>query len=157
MKTYDYEANKSKLVDSMGRRLTTGLFEELKDPATVAPAVFKLSDWKKTYVAISDPTGYKAAMALIGDWSHWQQLVSNPIFKAHLDEWNKEVATILKSEAVDSLRNQAKLPTGTSAAKYLAEHGYVKKEKKSKGEQEISEVLDRAGSDAKRLGLKAVK
>ena len=119
--------------------------------------MFKLSDWQKEYVAICDPTGYRAAMVLIGDWDHWMLLVNNPIFKAHLDEWNKEVACHLKSDAIDELRKQATLPTGTSAAKYIAEHGYAKKEKKQKGEETLPEVLDRAGSDAKRLGLKAVK
>ena len=154
---YDYAANRHKLVDSMGRRLTTGLFEELKDAGTAALAVFSLHNWKRVYVDICDPTGYRAAMVLIGDWDHWMLLVNNPIFKAHLDEWNKEVACHLKSDAIDELRKQATLPTGTSAAKYIAEHGYAKKEKKQKGEETLPEVLDRAGSDAKRLGLKAVK
>jgi len=153
--TYNYKANESKLRDVMGRRLTTGLFEELADRTTAAPTMFKLSDWKQVYVTIADPTGYKAAMELIGDWDHWLQLVGNPIFKAHLDEWNKEVETVLKSESIAELRRQAKLPTGTSAAKYLTEKGYAKKEKKEK-EGALPDV-DRASSDAKRLGLKAVK
>lgn len=151
---YDYKTNKHKLVDVMGRRLTTGLFEELKQPETLAPAVFKLSDWKATYVRVADPTGYKAAMELIGDWDHWLQLCSNPIFKAELDEWNKEVDNVLKSEAIVQLRKQAKLPTGTAAAKFLVEKKYVTKEKKAKEETLLE---DRAGSDVKRLGLKAVK
>jgi hypothetical protein len=151
---YDYKANEAKLRDSMGRRLTTGLFEELKSVETVAPAVFKLSEWKAEYVAIADPTGYKAAMALIGDWDHWLQLVSNPIFKEHLDAWKAEVETKLKSEAVQELRKQAKTAVGTSAAKYLAEKGYAKKEKKQK---ETLPEVDRSGEDAKRLGLKVVR
>lgn len=154
MKTYDYAANKAKLCDVMGRRLTTGLFEELQDKDTAASAVFKLSDWKKEYVEICDPTGYRAAMALIGDWAHWQLLANNPIFKEHLEEWKKEVETKLKSEAIEELRTQATLATGTSAAKYLAEKGYAKKEKKAK--ETIPEGEDRAGSDVKRLGLKRV-
>lgn len=154
MKAYDYAANKAKLCDVMGRRLTTGLFEELKSADTAAPAVFKLSDWKRVYVEVCDPTGYRAAMVLIGDWDHWLCLVNNPIFKAHLDEWNKEVETVLKSEAICELRRQATLPTGTSAAKYLTEKGYATKEKKAK--DQLPE-MDRAGADAKRLGLKAVK
>jgi hypothetical protein len=151
---YDYAANKSKLCDTSGRRLTTGLFEELRDPMTVAPAVFKLSDWRKVYVALLDPTGYKAAYELIGDWDHWKLLVGNPIFKTHLDEWNEEVAAALKSKAIAALLKQSAMPTGTAAAKYLVEQGYVKKGKKKEAP---SEVEDRASGDIKRLGLKAVK
>lgn len=156
MEKYNYAINETKLRDVMGRRLTTGLFEELADRTTVASPVFKLSTWKATYVAVCDPTGYKAAMELIGDWDHWLLLVSNPIFKSHLDEWNNEVANVLKSEAVDNLRKQSRLPTGTSAAKYLAEHGYAKKEKKGRETAMLSEV-DRAPGDVKRLGLVSKK
>lgn len=155
MKTYDYAANKAKLCDVMGRRLTTGLFEEIQRDATASPAVFKLSDWKAEYVAICDPTGYRAAMALIGDWDHWRQLVSNPVFKAHLDEWKEEVETKLKSKAIEALEKQAGSPMGTSAAKYLAEKGYAKKERKQK--ETLPEGVDRASADAKRIGLTAVK
>lgn len=151
---YDYKANESKLRDSKGRRLTTGLFEELKPDDTVAPAVFKLADWKEVYIELCDPTGYKAAMELIGDWSHWQLLVSNPIFKEHLDEWNLEVETKIKSAAIEELKSQSTLATGTSAAKYLAEKGYAKKDKKAK--VSLPEGEERAGSDVKRLGLKRV-
>jgi len=153
MKPYDYAANKAKLCDVNGRRLTTGLFEELQRYGVDAPPVFKLSDWKRIYIEVCDPTGYKAAMVLIGDWDHWLQLVSNPVFKAHLDEWNEEVRTVLKSEAIEALREQAKGPKGTPAAKYLAEHGYMEKKKK----KEAVAPEDRAGEDAKRLGLRAIK
>lgn len=147
---FNYYTNKARLCDSLGRRITTGLFEELQSPGTVTPPAFKLVDWKRRYVEIGDPTGYKAMEELIGDWDHWQMLVDNPIFKAHLDEWNREVNTNIKSEAIAALRQQSKQPTGTTAAKYLAEHGYVKKEKKHK---EATEEPSRVMGDMKRLGL----
>lgn len=153
---FDYAAHKPLLCDSLGRRLTTGLFEELADPATATKPVFKLAEWRKRYVEIADPTDYKAAMELIGDWEHWTILVSNPVFKSHLEEWRKEVVVKLKSEAITELRKRAKTENGTAAAKYLADRGYEPKSAKGTAKPKKQEE-DRLSSDAARIGLKAVK
>lgn len=159
MATFDYDRYKSVLTDATGKRLTSGLFAELADPTTASKPVFKLSDWRKTYVRISDPTGYKAALELIGDWDHWQLLCANPKFAAHLAEWNKEVDTKLRSEAIDNLLRQAATATGTAAAKWLAESGYLPKRRK-RGEDNSAEegtvekeTKQKVASDMKRLGL----
>jgi hypothetical protein len=153
---YDWEANKKKLLDSTGRKLTVGLFVELTDnPAT---AVFMLSDWREKYVAISDPTDYKAAAALIGSWDHWQALVANKAFNAELVKWREEVHVKLKSEALDLLRKHAKGPQGTGAAKWLAEGGLSpRKPGRPKKEEEDEPETNRVSADAKRLGFSVVK
>ncbi len=154
---FEYEKFRPLMVDGTGRRLTTGLFEELVDPTTSSKPIFKLSDWRRKYVSIADPTEYRSAMALIGDWDHWQLLVSNPVFFKHLNEWRKEVEVKVRSEAVLQIVKQANSPKGTPAAKWLAEGGWIEK-KKGKKESEESEHIEKemrqkVASDAKRLGL----
>jgi hypothetical protein len=155
---FDYEANKDKLLSSSGQRLTTQLFEELARGDVAAKPVFKLSDWRKKYVEIADPTGYEAAMELLGDWEHWLLLTKAPGFAAALKEWNEEVDVKLRSEGVKQLRKQAKLPTGTAAAKVLAgiEGKKAKPKAEEPGESE-KEIKRRTSDDARRLGLHAVK
>ena len=123
--TYDYEANRSLVTDSTGRRLTIGLFVELADSASGIKPVFRLSEWKRTYVELADPTEYKAAQALIGNWQHWLALTESPPFREHLDKWRDEVDVKLASEGVERLRKLA--PKNPQAAKWLAERGYLEK------------------------------
>jgi hypothetical protein len=150
----DYAAIKHLLVDSTGRKLTSGLFFELADPASGIPPQFKLSEWRTEYVRIADPTDYKAAMALIGSWEHWEALVANPRFREHLEQWRKEVDVKLRSEAIAALRAQSKSATGVAAARWLAEQGGVPK---NKGRQPKSDKPDSGESfakdDAKRLSI----
>ncbi len=154
---YDYEANRASVTDSTGRRLTIGLFEELADPATGIKPVFRLSEWKRVYVELADPTEYKAAQALIGNWQHWLALTESPPFREHLDKWREEVDVKLASEGVEKLRKQA--GKNPQAAKWLAERGYIEKVGGKRGrpkKQELNnEQADRANvaKHAKHLGL----
>lgn len=151
---YDYEANKHLLVDSTGRRLTVGLFQELSDnPA----APFSLADWRRVYVECADPTDYAACQRLLGSWDHWQLLLECKGFMEHLQRWRDEVDAKLRSEAIAELKHQSKGAKGTMAAKWLAERGAVpmKRGRPRKEEQPTAEV-DRAKKDAERLGLSVV-
>lgn len=154
---FDFEANKSKLYDPQGRVVVTGLFEELADKRLGGKYVmFKLSDWKDVYVRLSDPTEYKAAIALIGNWEHWQRMLENPIFVAHVKEWRKEVDVKLEAEGIQNLREQARLGNAT-AARFLAKKEYKEKLIKSKvAEKEDDATSKKIGEDAARLGLKLV-
>lgn len=159
---YDYEANKDKLIDARGVRLTVGLFEELNRGDTGIVPVFTLADWRKRYVAVGDPTGYAAALELIGDWEHWLLIARSPAFALHLVQWNLEVEAKLRSEGMRQLMKQSRLPTGTAAAKWLAEAGFVERDKRKKGAKKEEEQVSRearasVSDDAKRLGLVAVK
>lgn len=155
MANFDYEANKFKLLSSSGQRLTVGLFEELSRDDVKASPVFKLSDWRKKYVELADPTGYDAAMELIGDWEHWLLLCEAPAFAKELVRWNAEVEQKLRAEAIRNLRKQSKLPTGTAAAKVLA--GLQKKKPVEEKDHVAAEGKRRTADDAKRLGLSVVK
>lgn len=155
MSGYDYEANKDKMVDSTGRRLSSGLFKELSgDPN----APFEARAWRKTYVQLSDPTEYKAAMELIGDWEHWKFLRANPVVAKMLDDWKQEVATKLKSEAIKNMKDLAKTEKGAAAARWLAEGSFeTRKVGRPRKDKEVEESSGRPTADAKRLGITVVK
>lgn len=148
---YDYQANKSSMLDSTGRRLSSGLFKELNGDQN---ALFSLEQWHKDYVKISDPTEYKAAMELIGDWEHWKFLRANPVIAKIFDEWKEEVATKLKSEAIKNLKDLAKTDKGAAAARWLAEGQFAPKKV---GRPKKEEATGRPVEDAKRLGISVVK
>lgn len=155
---FDYEKYRPVLLDSTGRKLTSGLFEELADPASSVKPVFKLADWRRIYVEIADPTDYQAARVLIGNWDHWEALAANPRFKEHLELWRKEVEVKLRSEAIEHLRKQARTDKGTAAAKWLAERGEApaKRGRPVKGAPEEPDHRSAIRDDAKRLGLALV-
>lgn len=148
----DYNKYKPLLIDSTGRRLTAGLFEELADPASSIKPVFKLSDWRRIYVDICDPTDYKAALALIGDWEHWQWLLKQcRMFAEYVESWRAEVDVKLASEGLTQLRKQAKDVKGTAAAKWLVERGAMPKRGrpiKEKTPEESRDILH----DFRRIG-----
>lgn len=157
-----YEANRSRFVDGRGVRITTGLFEELANPESSFRPTFKLADWRKVYVETEDPTGYTAAAKLMGNWEHWLLLAANPVFAAHLAEWNKEVEIRLRSKAVKQMIKHSSTPSGVAAAKWLAEGGFVERDKRSKAAREEEAQREKAvrgsvAADAARLGLTRVK
>ena len=153
---FNYKKDKHKLFDSNGRVLTTSLFEELSDPRNGGKYVlFKLEDWHEQYVAISDPTEYKTALALIGNYEHWVKMLEHPSFFKHIEQWRKEVDVKLEAEGIQNLREQARLGNAT-AARFLAKKEYKEKlakyEKKEKEDTEAQQL----GEDAARIGLKLV-
>lgn len=154
--SYDYEANKDKLVQN-GRMLTVALFEEFqRDNVDVTP-IFKLADWRKVYVAAGDPTGYKAAMELIGSWDHWMALCKSPLFAAELAKWEAELDEKIRSEAIKEMVATSKTREGTTAAKWLAEGRYKQKKRALKNTEEESTSVRNLKQDAERLGIKAIK
>lgn len=149
---YDYEANRSIMVDSTGRRLSSGLFKDLSgDPN----APFDTKTWRKVYVRIADPTEYKAAMELLGDWEHWKFLRANPVVAKMLDDWKAEVETKLKSEAIKNMKDLAKTDKGAAAARWLAEGSFAPKKVGRPKKEETTTT--RPAEDAKRLGITVVK
>lgn len=154
-KPFDWEANKSIVTDSTGRKLTIGLFEELADGGTPP---FKLSDWRKVYIELADPTDYKAALTLIG-WDHWQALLKCKSFVEHLEQWRAEVDTKLRSNAIEELKLQSKGAKGTAAARWLAEQGGSATKRRvgrPASPEKQPEEHDRSNKDAARLGLSVV-
>lgn len=148
----------------MGRPFTISLFAETC-PVDKRPAPFTLASWRQTYVSVADPTEYNAALALCGDWEHWLRLRQSPSLVEHFDKWKLEVEVKLRAAAVSSLISQSRGPTGTAAAKWLAEGGFAeraitrgRKPKETKDEEASvkAAVSKKVQEDAARLGLTVI-
>ncbi len=151
---FDRNKYKSLVTDVMGRNLTIALFHETNDGRTEIKPVWKLSDWKEAYLEIGDPTDYAAAMHLIGDWNHWQQIAEKSQIAAAIKVWRKELSIKLRSEAIQYLKEQAKSPKGTTAAKWLAENGFEGKlPKVSKTQQRVEEEAAEIMEHSARMGV----
>ncbi len=112
--------------DTQGRYRTRSLFKELIDNKTGSKYdyVYTLAQAKKIYLDTKDPTEYKAAMKLVGNWEHWMKLIITPLFLLHLIKWREEMEVMLRAEAIEDIRIAAKTQKGFSAAKWLAEKGW---------------------------------
>jgi hypothetical protein len=152
-KPYDYDGNKSRLVDPINnRRLTVALFKELSVTPHI-PTIFSIDEWRKVYVDIADPTDYKAMKTLLGDWEHWKLIVENQTIAPIVEQWRNEVNVKLKSEGIASVRKLA--ASKDSAAKVLIMNEWDKTQAKRgrPSKKQEQPELHRHGADAARLGL----
>lgn len=157
----NYKENKDKFVTPAGRRITSGLFFELAREETDCIPHFHLSDWHDVYIASNDPTEYKAAMTLIGDWEHWVFLRTSRGMRDIVDGWARELEIKLRSAAISSMIKVSVTEKGQASAKWLAEAGFKMVDKRKKGAKEEEEfvkkeVEGRVADDMKRLGLSVV-
>ena len=167
---FDFEANRHLLYDKFHKPIVTGLFKELADARVGDKFVlFSLKDWKEVYLDKRDPTGYAAAVELIGSWKHWQTMLRNPKFRAVVEEWAAELDILLEAEAISHLRSQA-ANGNTTAAKFLAKKEYkedqnVLKNNRGRPKKETPKDIEDAiadethatiSADMERLGLKVV-
>ena len=85
-----------------------------------------LEEWRERFVAIADPTEYRAAIDLVGSWAEWQRFKKE--WKEFRDviliDWLAEVEIKLRSDAIGNMCEQALDPKGTAAAKWIAEGRY---------------------------------
>lgn len=168
---FNFEANRHLLFDKFHKPIVTGLFKELADARIGDKFVlFTLKEWKEVYLEYRDPTGYKAAIQLIGSWKHWQTMLRNPRFREVIEEWNQELDILLEAESIQHLRTQAS-NGNTTAAKFLAKKEYkedssnVLKNNRGRPKKETPKDIADAiadethatiSADMERLGLKVV-
>lgn len=160
--------DKSRLVDTMGRPLTQGLFLEI---GYGEYAVYTLKDWDHAYKGVSypslkrlylkeeDPIEYDFAEKHLLGWQHWKRLQENKILRKHIDEWREELELKLRSQGVREMLNLCASEQGNfSAAKYMANKEWEKRApgRPSKAEKERALKMDERlndeyGADIKRL------
>jgi len=160
MKKFDYESIRDRVVDSYGRRVVLSLFKEFTR-TDFEPLWSLKKDWYKTFMECADPTEYSTAMALIGDWEHYQLVRNHPKIKPTMDKWAKELEVKLRSESIMKMVRHSGAPNGAAAAKWLAEGAFMQRVLKNKedkvAEQEVrDEISERIAGDMERLGLKVV-
>jgi len=161
--------------DSKGSWRTQSLFVEFERPPHVALWTLGEDNYehedgrffpslRKIYLSYNHIPGYehKFVSEQIGSYPFWLRLSKSSFIAKHIQEWREELEVKIRSESMEALIRQSREPNGTTAAKYLADKGWVgsgrgrptKKEKEalSKGEtREASEIYD----DFKRI--KSVK
>jgi hypothetical protein len=151
--------DRTKFLDGSGKRVILQLFKEFSRVDVKFKPLFTLQEWKDVFLDMRDPTEYTVAMALLGDWDHWQEVRNHPIIKPHVDKWHSELEIKLRSEAIQQMKQHAKQPGGTAAAKWLADKGYAQEgTKKAVGRPKKEEViptpsLGRIAGDIARLGI----
>jgi len=149
----------TKFLDGSGKRVILQLFKEFARVDVKFKPVYTLQEWKQVFLDMRDPTEYSAAMALLGDWEHWQEVRNHPLVKPHVDKWQDELEVKLRSEAIKQMKDHAKQPGGTAAAKWLADKGYAQEgTKKAVGRPKKEPVLpppmhSKIEGDMARLGL----
>lgn len=152
LEKFDREKNGKRVIDSLGRGLTVSMFHETNDERTEYKPIWYLKDWKEVYLHLSDPTEYAPAMYLIGSWEHWQRIADRSQVRAHITEWRKELIVKIRSDAVRSLQKQAMGDKGTTAAKWLAENGFILDSKtKREVERETDAMFKDVVENATRL------
>jgi len=153
--------DKKKFLDGSGKRVITGLFKEFGRCDVKFKPWATLEEWKEVFLDCRDPSEYKAAMALVGNWDHWNEIRNHPTIKPHIDKWHEELAIKLRSEAIVAMVGHAKQPGGTAAAKWLADKGYaseglkqaVGRPKKEPEGVDSGAIEKRVVGDLKRLGI----
>lgn len=163
------EIDKSRLVDTMGRPLTQGLFLEIGYNTEFAVYTLKDFDWtyegvtypslKKLYLAHEDPVEYDFASTYLLGWSHWLRLYNkNQILRRHIDEWRTELELKLASQAVRDIIADTASDGSFQSKKYVAERQWNKnpvgRPKKDTSERDAkieARLNDEFADDIKRL------
>jgi len=151
--------DRTKFLDGSGKRVILGLFKEFARPDVKFKPVYTLQQWKDVFLECRDPSEYQPAMQLLGDWEHWQEVRNHVLIKPHIDKWQAELEVKLRSEAISQMKQHAKQPGGTAAAKWLADKGYASEGPKKavgrpKKEAEVVPLTpSRIAGDIARLGI----
>lgn len=148
---FDRKKLKEIVCDHLGRGLTIALFHETNDGRTEFQPVWYLRDWKEVYMELSDPTEYKPAMYLIGDWSHWKRIADGSACAPYIALWREELRVKMKSDAIEKLKKLSEI--NANAAKWLVERqGEEKKNKKQRKIEDIASFEEKMIlADAERL------
>ena len=120
---------------------------------------------KATFVELNDPTGYKWAMAYLGSWKHFQELLKGPWFREAFSVWLEELQAKTASEALVRIKEIAEGggQQSLAASKYLVEQGWLSKRGRPsnaevRGElKKAIEINETTKEDMERIGLKVIE
>lgn len=131
----NFEIDKSKFLDSMGKPITQSLFLEigysdssvytLKDEHYEYKGKFYPS-LKALYLEMEDVTEYEFANAYLLGWKHWKRLCENKAIRKYIDEWREELELKLRARGIKEAMRAAQEGT-FQAAKWLADRGWENK------------------------------
>ena len=122
-----------------------------------------LVNFRRVYVELADPTGYKVSQQLLEDYDHWQLLMKSPWFREAKALWDAELDAKLASEGLTAIRMFADGLEGVapavqlSAAKYLADRTKPKTSRGRPSRDEIAGELKREAGLATELSDDAAR
>ena len=139
-----HNVNKPNSAGVRGRTSSKALFEN---------GTYDLIHFHDTFIRLSDPTEYKAAIELVGSWQEWERIKRDwPTFNNHITLWKEELDVKLKSEAIERINKLAETEH-YQANKWVAEEGYSKQSRagrpSSREKKKVAEELARAAAETK--------
>lgn len=159
--------DKSLLKSTNGIPLTQSLFLEI---GYTDYAVYTLKDedyeykgkvfpsLKRLYLEMEDVGEYLFASEHLLGWDQWNRLCQNKQVSEHIEKWRYELELKLRSKAIMEIQLRAKSEKGISAARWLAEKGWDKRQagrpSKAEVEREVKMQADLQslyGDDLKRI------
>lgn len=144
---------KEKEVHNLNNLNSFGVRGRTSSKALFENGTYDLLEFHDTFIRLSDPTEYKAAIELVGSWQEWERIKRDwPGFNHHISSWKEELDIKLKSEAIERINNLAS-SDHYQANKWVAEEGYSKRNnagRPSKREQKkAADELARAAAETK--------
>ncbi len=159
--------DKSLLKSTNGIPLTQSLFLEI---GYTDYAVYTLKDedyeykgkvypsLKRLYLEMEDVGEYLFASEHLLGWDQWRRLCENKQVAEHIEKWRYELELKLRSKAIIEIQLRAKSEKGISAARWLAEKGWDKRQagrpSKAEVEREVkiqADLQSLYGDDLKRI------
>lgn len=149
------EKSWTKFRDPHGRLRTKSMFEETITPDLVARGIepvytlltaskskFGLPSVYDHFMNAKDPTGYTTATSMFESWLHWERIFSTKQLESYLTLWNSELAVAMKADAIKAMYVTAVTEgsKGITAAKYIAEKGWIKSTTLTKKEREKQDM-----------------
>lgn len=150
------------------------LFLEYNSLEGVAKYNLSREDYKNTlslyklYMLADEPSEYNFANKYFEGWRHWEQIAGANWIKDKLELWREELAIKLQAEAVANVIRISKAggKDALTAAKYVAERGWEKSQKRPVGRplkspdvlKEARRILDEnelVEDDAQRIMISA--
>lgn len=161
------EIDKDRLRDNMGRPLTQGLFLEIGYDPKFAVYTLKDDDFfyegelypslKRLYLEEEDPGEWEFANKYLANWSAWERICENKLFKKRIEGWRRELEIKLRSKGIRHMMHKAE--DSPMAAKWLADKGWTEKKagRPSKAEIEaekrsLAQADNDFSADIKRIG-----
>lgn len=161
----------SKFRNSRNARYTRQLFVENQqvrsnDECTIEPMYSLYYDYdgipnfRKEYVRLGDPSGYKLAELYLEDYDHWEMLMRCSWFREAKEQWDRELDAKLTAEGMDAVKTLADGGEGVSpavqlqAAKFMATKAYrdkgdAKPKRGRPSKEEVEGNLKQETADAK--------
>jgi len=101
--------------------------------------------FRDLYLQLKDPTGVRAAQLYLDGFTHFEYVMAMaPWFKEAVEQWNREIDTMFKAEALERVRSLAEGAEGEAvmlaANKYLANGEYNKDRGPKRGRPSAREV-----------------